>query len=149
MGYVTWVCDVFLDQVICEVVILAEVALGRACVFLVIKWRLMVRFHTVCFLLTALRSRCIGLWKVPFVIVGNITRIGQNTSNYGDEEANGWIAKDEGETDGPIAIILPRLFIINPLSVKRDTIKVHFDSWFQVKEDVVEAEISIETESDH
>ena len=83
------------------------------------------------------------------MIVGNITWIGQNTSDYGDEEANGWITKDEGETDSPIAIILPRFLIINPLSVKGDTFKVHFDSWFQVKEDVVEAEISIETESDH
>ena len=83
------------------------------------------------------------------MIVGNITWIGQNTSDYSDKEADGWIAEDEGKTDGPIAIILPRLFIINPLSVKGDTIKVHFDSWFQVKEDVVEAEISIKTESDH
>ena len=83
------------------------------------------------------------------MVVRNITWIGQNATYYGNEEADSWITKDDGETDSPITIILPRLHVIDPLSVKGDTFKVHFDSWFQVKEYVVDAEITIETESDH
>lgn len=149
MSDITWWRNVLLDQVISEVVILAAVALGRARVFLVIKRRLMVGFHRVCFLLATLRGRCFWLWEVPFVIVRNITRVGQNASNYSDEEAYSWITEDKGETDGPVATILPLFLVINPLSVKWNTVIPHFDSWFQVKEDVVDAEVCIETESDH
>ena len=153
MSHVTRLRNIFLDQVISEDVILTAMALGRAWVFLVIKrrftMRFMVRFHRVCFLLASLRCWCFWLWKVPFVIVRNITWVGQNASNYSDEEAYSWITEDEGETDGPVATILPFFLIINPLSVKWNTVIPHFDSWFQVKEDVVDAEVCIETESDH
>ena len=152
MSHVTRLRNIFLDQVISEDVILTAMALGRAWVFLVIKrWftmRFMVRFHRVCFLLT-LWGRCFWVWKVPFVVVRYVSWIGQNASNYGDEKADGWIAKDDCEPDSPIATILPRLLIINPLSVKGDTLEAHLDSWSQIEEDIVYAEICIETESDH
>ena len=83
------------------------------------------------------------------MVVRYISRVGQNASNYGDEKADAWIAKDEGEPYGPITIILPLLLVIDPLCVEGDALKAHFDSRFQVKEDVVDDEIRIQTESDH